>query len=122
MADYREAFVGIDVAKLRNAIAIAEGGREGEVRFRASPRALFDAIASEEFVLKRVIGQLAWQGPTQSDCRGTPQFILHRTARYLQYDRNLAGAGPASGKPKHLSCLMVSLLFAGIKMSSFIAR
>ena len=29
MADYREAFVGIDVAKLRNAIAIADAGREG---------------------------------------------------------------------------------------------
>ena len=33
MADYREAFVGIDVAKLRNAIAIADAGREGEVRY-----------------------------------------------------------------------------------------
>lgn len=33
MPDYREAFVGIDVAKLKNAIAIAEAGREGEVRF-----------------------------------------------------------------------------------------
>lgn len=33
VADYREAFVGIDVAKLRNAIAIADSGREGEVRF-----------------------------------------------------------------------------------------
>jgi len=33
MLDYREAFVGIDVAKLKNAIAIAEAGREGEVRF-----------------------------------------------------------------------------------------
>jgi hypothetical protein len=33
VADYREAFVGIDVAKLKNAIAIADSGREGEVRF-----------------------------------------------------------------------------------------
>lgn len=33
MADYKEAFVGIDVAKLRNAIAIADAGREGEIRF-----------------------------------------------------------------------------------------
>ena len=33
MADYREAFVGIDVAKLKNALAIADVGREGEVRF-----------------------------------------------------------------------------------------
>lgn len=29
----REAFVGIDVAKLRNAVAIADAGRNGEVRF-----------------------------------------------------------------------------------------
>lgn len=33
VADYREAFVGIDVAKLSSAIAIAVCGREGEVRF-----------------------------------------------------------------------------------------
>ena len=33
MADYREVFVGIDVAKLKNAIAVAEAGRDGEVRF-----------------------------------------------------------------------------------------
>lgn len=33
LANYREAFVGIDVAKLKNAIAIAEAGREKEVRF-----------------------------------------------------------------------------------------
>jgi hypothetical protein len=33
VADYREAFIGIDVAKLRNAIAIADAGRKGEVRF-----------------------------------------------------------------------------------------
>ena len=28
-----EIFVGIDVSKARNAIAIAEGGRDGEVRY-----------------------------------------------------------------------------------------
>nr|GAJ37509.1 putative transposase Y4QE [Bradyrhizobium sp. DOA9] len=33
MADYREAFVRTDVAKLSNAVAIAEAGRKGEVRF-----------------------------------------------------------------------------------------
>jgi len=33
MDEYREAFVGIDVAKLKNAIAIAEGERDGEVRY-----------------------------------------------------------------------------------------
>ena len=33
MADYREAFIGIDVAKLRNAVAVADAGRDGEIRF-----------------------------------------------------------------------------------------
>ena len=31
--DHSEAFVGIDTSKLRNAVAIAEGGRGGEVRY-----------------------------------------------------------------------------------------
>ena len=33
MGYHTEAFVGIDTSKLRNAVAIAEGGRGGEVRF-----------------------------------------------------------------------------------------
>jgi hypothetical protein len=31
MVEQRDAFVGIDVAKLRNAVAVANGGRMGEV-------------------------------------------------------------------------------------------
>src|SRR5215467_10821836 len=33
MSDLSEAFVGLDTSKLRNSVAIAEGGRNGEVRF-----------------------------------------------------------------------------------------
>jgi transposase len=33
MTELREAYVGIDVAKLRNAVAIAEDGRDGEIRY-----------------------------------------------------------------------------------------
>jgi transposase len=33
MSDHSEAFVGLDTSKLRNAVAIAEAGRAGEVRF-----------------------------------------------------------------------------------------
>ena len=29
----REGFVGIDAAKLRNALTVAEGGRRGELRY-----------------------------------------------------------------------------------------
>lgn len=33
MGHHSEAFIGIDTAKLRNAVAIAEAGRKGEVRY-----------------------------------------------------------------------------------------
>jgi hypothetical protein len=33
VADYSEAFIGIDVAKHRNAVAVADAGRDGEIRF-----------------------------------------------------------------------------------------
>src|SRR3984893_7714969 len=33
MGDHSEAFVAFDTSKLRNAVAIADGGRAGEVRF-----------------------------------------------------------------------------------------
>src|SRR2546428_11656506 len=33
MRDYSEAFVAFDTSKLRNAVAIADAGRGGEVRF-----------------------------------------------------------------------------------------
>lgn len=33
MAEYSEAYVGIDTSKTRNAVAIAEAGRSGEVRY-----------------------------------------------------------------------------------------
>ncbi|MBV2149753.1 hypothetical protein KRZ98_15955 [Sphingobium sp. AS12] len=39
-----EVFIGIDVAKARNAIAIADGGRDGEVRFFGEVDASLDAM------------------------------------------------------------------------------
>ncbi len=33
MRHHTEAFIGIDTAKLRNAVAVAEAGRNGEVRY-----------------------------------------------------------------------------------------
>ena len=51
MADYSEVFVGIDVAKVRNAIAIADGGRGGEVRFLWRSRCV---EAGMRHVVKRI--------------------------------------------------------------------
>jgi hypothetical protein len=33
MGEYGEAFVAFDVAQMKHAVALAEGGRTGEVRF-----------------------------------------------------------------------------------------
>lgn len=45
MKGCREVFVGIDTAKLRNAVAVAEGGREGEVRYLGEFDTTPDAVA-----------------------------------------------------------------------------
>ncbi len=52
MADYRHAFVGIDVAKSRNAIAVADAGRDGEVRF-------FGEVDASQASMRRVVQRLA---------------------------------------------------------------
>ncbi len=44
MAEDKEAFIGIDVAKLRNAVAIADAGCDGEVRFYGEVDALPDSM------------------------------------------------------------------------------
>jgi hypothetical protein len=51
MGEYREAFVGIDVAKLKNAIAIADGERGGEVRYLGKVDA---SLGSMSRVVKRI--------------------------------------------------------------------
>jgi hypothetical protein len=105
--EFAEATVAITVGmgssiffpedKQRDTGLLEFNGKIGPVGFCASSRALFDAVASEEFVLKSIVSQLPRQGPGQSNRCCALQIILHRTARYSQYDCNLAGAGPASG-------------------------
>ena len=41
----REVFVGIDTAKARNAVAVAEAGRQGEVRYLGEFDNTPDAVA-----------------------------------------------------------------------------
>jgi hypothetical protein len=52
VADYREAFVGIDVAKLRNAVAIADAGREEEIRF-------FGEVEASNDGMRRVVQRIS---------------------------------------------------------------
>ncbi|MGK6317758.1 hypothetical protein [Neorhizobium sp. DT-125] len=52
MADYREAFVGIDVATLKNAIAIAESGWNGESRYGGG-------VEASDASMRRIIQHIA---------------------------------------------------------------
>lgn len=87
-----------------------------------SSRALLDAVASEEFVLERIVGQFARQGPGQSN-RGCALrlscTVLRAIPNTTAISRELIPL-PAS-RSICRNCLMVSLLFAGIKISPFIA-
>ena len=52
MGEYSGAFVGVDTSKTKHAVAIAEGGRGGEVRFLGE-------IASSPALVERLVGKLA---------------------------------------------------------------
>lgn len=52
MGEYSQAFVAFDVAKMKHAVAIAEGGRTGEVRFLGE-------IENTPARIERIIKQLA---------------------------------------------------------------
>jgi transposase len=81
VADYREAFVGIDVAKLRNAIAIADAGRDGEVRFFGE----VDAAASS---MRQVIRRIATKSDRAHFCyeAGPTGYGLYRLIRSLGHE------------------------------------
>ena len=52
MGEDTQVFVGIDVAKLRNAVAIAEPGRDGEVRY-------FGEVDASESSMRQLIKKRA---------------------------------------------------------------
>ena len=52
MGEYSEAFVAFDVSKTKHAVAIADSGRGGEVRFLGE-------ISSSPAAVERLIGKLA---------------------------------------------------------------
>ena len=71
MGQYSEAFVAFDVAKMKHAVAIADGGRGGEVRFLGE-------VANAPAAIERLIRKLAGRygklhfcheaGPTATGC------------------------------------------------------
>jgi hypothetical protein len=78
MTALKEAFVGIDAAKLRNAVAIADAGRDGEIRYIGEVDASPDSM-------KRLIRKLASKYEQLHFCyeAGPTGYGLHRLIKEL---------------------------------------
>lgn len=73
MKRHGEAFIGIDTAKARNAVTVAEGGREGELRYLGEFDNTPDAVA-------KLVRKLAERYETLQFCyeAGPTWYGLHR--------------------------------------------
>ena len=73
MANHNEVFIGIDTSKLRNAVAIAEAGRNGKVRYLGE-------IDTSEAATKKLVASLARKYRKLTFCyeAGPTGYGLHR--------------------------------------------
>jgi transposase len=78
MGEYSEAFVAFDVSKTKHAVAIADGGRGGEVRFMGE-------VANSPAAVERLIGKLAGRYGKLHFCyeAGPTGYGLHRQIEAL---------------------------------------
>ncbi|MGO9048017.1 MAG: IS110 family transposase [Xanthobacteraceae bacterium] len=81
MTDHSEAFVAFDTSKLRNAVAIAEAGRRGEVRFLGE-------IENTEAATTRLVRKLAAKYGQLTFCyeAGPTGYDLHRLIGSLGHE------------------------------------
>jgi transposase len=81
MGDYSEAFVGIDTSKLRNAVAIADAGRGGEVRFLGE-------IENTAAITAKLVRKLAAKYQRLTFCyeAGPTGYGLHRQIKGLGFE------------------------------------
>jgi transposase len=73
LANHNEVFIGIDTSKLRNAVAIAEAGRNGKVRYLGE-------IDTSEAATKKLVASLARKYRRLTFCyeAGPTGYGLHR--------------------------------------------
>jgi transposase len=73
MKEHSEVFVGLDVSKLKISVALAEGGRRGEVRF-------YGDIDSSPAAVAALIKKLSKAGTSLNFCyeAGPTGYELHR--------------------------------------------
>jgi transposase len=94
MSDHSEAFVGFDTSKLRNAVAIAEGGRDGEVRFVGE-------IENSAAATAKLVGKLAAKYDRLTFCyeAGPTGYGLHRQIEKLGHACVVAAPSLIPKKP-----------------------
>jgi transposase len=78
---HSEAFIGIDTSKLRNAVAIAEGGRKGEVRYLGE-------IDTSEAATRKLVTKLAAKYDNLTFCyeAGPTGYGLYRLLKKLGHE------------------------------------
>ena len=81
MGHHSEAFIRIDTSKLKNAVAIAEGGRDGEVRYLGE-------IATNDTATRKLVAKLAGKYEALTLCyeAGPTGYGLHRLITSLGHD------------------------------------
>ena len=81
MEDYSEAFVAFDTSKLRNAVAIAEAGRAGEVRFLGE-------IENSGAATAKLVRKLSGKYPRLTFCyeAGPTGYGLYRQIKNLGHE------------------------------------
>jgi transposase len=94
MADYSEAYVAFDTSKLRNAVAIAEGGRTGEVRFLGD-------IDNTSTAVRRLVKKLSGKYTRLMFCyeAGPTGYGVHRLIRDLGHECAVVAPSLVPKKP-----------------------
>src|SRR5436853_6220488 len=94
MGDHSEAFVAFDTSKLRNAVAIADGGRAGEVRFLGE-------FESSTTATSKLVRKLAAKYQRVTFCyeAGPTGYELHRQIKALGHECLVVAPSLISKKP-----------------------
>lgn len=94
MGDYTEVFVGMDVAKLKNAVAIAEAGRSGEVLYLGE-------IENTPEATRKLVAKLAAKYSRITFCyeAGPTGYGLHRWVKELGYECLVVAPSLIPSKP-----------------------
>ena len=94
MDDHSAVFIGIDASKLKNAVATAEGGRDGEVRF-------FGEIGTDAASVAKFVRKLAAKGAKLTFCyeAGPTGYGLYRLIKELGHECVVAAPSMIPRRP-----------------------